>query len=125
MMNLKKESSGVALKSSHFLVVYRIEPHKSHRRISNVWLVKVISNSLIKIFFSIHYVFCEKMRGTIKNNFLRFLNLFFMNTKYQWGLKMVTTSLKGLLRLDAQTSNRRRRYCIKTITQRVRCECSN
>ena len=33
--------------------------------------------------------------------------------------------LKGLFWLDMLTSNRRRRYCIKIITQRVRCEWSN
>ena len=32
---------------------------------------------------------------------------------------------QGLFRLDAPASNRRQRYCIKMITQRVRCECSN
>ena len=32
---------------------------------------------------------------------------------------------EGLFRLDAPTTNRRRRYCMKIITQCVRCECSD
>ena len=32
---------------------------------------------------------------------------------------------KGIFRLDAPTTKRRRRYCIKYITLRVRCECSD
>ena len=34
-------------------------------------------------------------------------------------------STKGLIRLDAPTANRRRRYLINIITQRIRCECSH
>ena len=38
-------------------------------------------------------------------------------------LEIEHSLLKGLFRLDTPTSKRRRRYFIKIITWRVRCEC--